>query len=122
MPTPKRHNPITPETWMSWLGSTVITSVGIVAFAYATFVTQREYDQHTSGVYRRIERIELKIDALLRRSFMLPDESKKQIEKDDGIFLDDEMEVTNTVQKKSSGRADPLPAKQKPPFSIIYDL
>lgn len=48
--------------WLSILGGLVMTSMGLCAFAFTTFQTEKDADKIDASIERRLDRIENKID------------------------------------------------------------
>lgn len=67
-------NPLSIEQWVAWLGATVVAAVGITSFFYVNFETKdafaeykQEQEQIQQDLFKRLYRIEDKIDLLLSR-------------------------------------------------------
>lgn len=50
--------------WIYWIGATLTASMTVVIFFYSTFQTKSEANDNKMDLYRRLERIENKIDRL----------------------------------------------------------
>ena len=67
-------NPFTVNQWVAWIASTCIGVAGITSFFYINFETRdafaeyrEEQDRKQEEVSKRLDRIEDKIDRLLKR-------------------------------------------------------
>ncbi len=56
------------EVWIGWLGAISVSAIAgtyiIITFAYAQFETKEHANERISSIDKRLERIEMKLDAL----------------------------------------------------------
>lgn len=67
-------NPISFDIWVAWLAATAVAVAGATIFFYMNFQTKEAFGEYRNershqdeALVRRLERIEDKIDSLLRR-------------------------------------------------------
>jgi len=63
----KEFNPFTVSEWIAWLGATIIACASLTAFAYQTFQTKDAASEHKTDIVHRLDRIETKVDELLKK-------------------------------------------------------
>lgn len=63
----QKHNEPSGVKWIEWLGATALAAAMLVAYAFTNFVTKVEAEQFDRSITSRLDRIEIKIDSLLKK-------------------------------------------------------